>query len=97
MPTTGGNPSPIIRYEHDLQVSTSGCGWSPEGNQIYFRTNEGNFWELSLSDTSIRQLSDLKGRYGFPGFNLASDSQYLYFQWNEDTGDLWVMDVVREE
>jgi len=25
---------------------------------------------------------------------LATDGRYLYFAWEEDIGDIWVMDVV---
>ena len=25
----------------------------------------------------------------------ATDDQYLYFTWEEDLGDIWVMDVVQ--
>jgi hypothetical protein len=30
------------------------------------------------------------------GFSLAADGEYLYFNWGDDLGGIWVMDVVRE-
>lgn len=33
-------------------------------------------------------------KYGVGGFALATDDHYLYFTWQEDIGDIWVMDVV---
>ena len=28
---------------------------------------------------------------------LATDGEHLYFSWQEDIGDIWVMDVEKEE
>ncbi len=56
-----------------------------------------NIWSLSVADSSVRQLTDLKGRSGRLGRFFASDGTYLYFNWGENTGDIWVMDVEREE
>ena len=42
-----------------------------------------------------RPVTDFTGRPGTLGvFGLATDGSYLYFTWDEDIGDLWVMDVV---
>ncbi|MFQ5788996.1 MAG: nucleotidyl transferase AbiEii/AbiGii toxin family protein [Acidobacteriota bacterium] len=30
-------------------------------------------------------------------FNLATDGQYLYFHWDDELADLWVMDVVQNQ
>ena len=101
MPATGGELPPTIRLGTSLRVLD--FQWSPDGNQIYLKAMsleslEANLLELSVADGSIRRLTDLKGRYGAFGFNgLATDGQYLYFPWQEDTGDLWVMDVEKEE
>ena len=44
-----------------------------------------------------RSLTDFGGRPGTLGtFGLATDGDYLYFTWQNDVGDLWVMDVVDE-
>ena len=98
MPATGGEPTLVLR--NGVRVWQE-FAWSPDGNQIYFKvrspTREESLWELSVAGGSIRLLIDLKGRYGsLEPDGLATDGQYLYFPWEEDTGDLWVMDVERE-
>jgi hypothetical protein len=41
-------------------------------------------------------LTDLEGRRGHLGTQgLATDGRYLYFRWEEELGDIWVMDVVQ--
>ena len=44
-----------------------------------------------------RQLTAFEGRRGnSPDPAPATDGKYLYFTWEEDFGDIWVMDVVQE-
>ena len=31
------------------------------------------------------------------GPHVSTDGSYLYFQWEENLGDIWVMDVVTDE
>ena len=96
MLATGRESAAMMRIGPDLDVLD--FGWSPDGHQIYFKVFGRGLWELSVAEGSIRQLIDLKGRYGaFELSGLATDGQYLYFPWEEDTGDLWVMDVEKEE
>ncbi len=41
---------------------------------------------------------DLTGRPGeVGGLSLDTDGEFLYFTWQEDLGDIWVMDVVTDE
>ncbi len=40
-----------------------------------------------------RQLTDFVGRPGYLGRLNDTDGEFLYFTWNEDHGDLWVMEV----
>jgi hypothetical protein len=41
------------------------------------------------------RLADLAGRRGALGTQaLSTDDQFIYFQWEEPTGDLWVADLV---
>ena len=74
--------------------------WSRDGRHIFFTgRNEraGNIWALSNEDGTERPVTDLKDRPGRLGIQgLATDGRYLYFRWDEDTGDIWVMDVVTE-
>ena len=75
--------------------------WAPDGGEIYFgaRGDRGpDIWAVRLEDRSERPLTDFSGRPGTLGnFALATDGTYLYFTWEEEFGDLWVMDVVTEE
>ena len=51
-----------------------------------------------LEDESERPMTDLAGRHGeLGGYALATDGHYLYFAWEEDLGDIWVMDVVQDD
>lgn len=40
-----------------------------------------------------RRLTDFAGRPGYLGELNGSGGEFLYFTWNEDHGDLWVMDA----
>ncbi len=74
--------------------------WSPDGQQVYFmrtRDSARNVWVVSLADRVERQVTDLRGRGGRVGPGLAIGTEFLYFAWGQDTGDIWVMDVVDEE
>jgi hypothetical protein len=41
-------------------------------------------------------MTRLDGRRGTIGF-FVTDDRYLYFNWREDEGDIWVMDVVWQD
>jgi TolB protein len=93
-PIEGGQSEPLM--EPGINTAADQLAWSPDGTQLYFlRWLEGrkNVWSLSVADGSVKQLTDLQGRYGNLGRYLATDDQYLYFIWEEDLGDIWVMDV----
>ena len=73
------------------------CYSSRDGTAIYF-LGLSDIWVVSLEDEAERPLSDFSGKRGNPGvYALATDGQYLYFTWEEDLGDIWVMDVVTDE
>jgi Tol biopolymer transport system component len=72
--------------------------WSPDGKSVYFTGSgerAGTIWGLSLEDRRDYPLTDLVGRRGRLSFNLATDGRYLYFHWDEEVADIWVMDVAR--
>ena len=74
--------------------------WSPDRTKIYFMLvleSRTNLWSLSAEDGSVDQLTDFKGRSGRMTRDLATDGKYFYFSWEEETGDIWVMDVEQEE
>jgi hypothetical protein len=89
----------------EVERLTDGAGifprWSRDGRQVFFigvRKRLGNFWALSLEDKSERPLTNLGDKRGIVGLDaLATDDQYIYFRWQEDLGDIWVMDIVTDE
>lgn len=91
----GGDPEKLTAG----QVRT--FRWSLDGKKVYYigrADREGTIWEYSLDDGLERPLTNLGGRRGaLGGLGLSTDGQYVYFTWEEDIGDIWVMDVVSEE
>ena len=68
----------------------------PDGETLYFHRRD-NLWAVSIDGENERVLTDLQGRYGEIGsYPLAADDLHLYFGWRENTGDIWVADVVHE-
>lgn len=76
-------------------------GWSADGTTTYAtRRTDGmrQLWSIAIDGGSSRQLTALSGRRGQMGqYNHETDGRYVYFTWNEDVGDIWVMDVVQDE
>ena len=71
--------------------------WSPDGRSVYFMRDQ-NIWTVSADSREEQRMTELvekRGEMGLAG--LATDGEYLYFTWGEDTGDIWVMDVVTDE
>ena len=86
-----GEPQPVTK----TQVRNRSY-WSRDGTAIYF-LSPSDIWVVSLEDEAERPLTDFSGKRGNLGrYALAMDGQYLYFTWEEDLGDIWVMDVVTE-
>ena len=73
--------------------------WSKDSRAIYFtpRRNGGDdLWRVSLDGTDARPVTDLSARVGRVGRPaLATDGAFLYFTWEQDRGDIWVVDVAR--
>lgn len=72
--------------------------FSRDGERLLYVGNEeraGNLWSVSMADRSDRPITDFSGRPGTLGsWSLATDAHYVYFTWEEELGDLWVMDVI---
>jgi serine/threonine protein kinase len=73
--------------------------FSRDGQSIYYTIpseprKEQGVWKLSLVDGKVSRLTKLEGRRGTGGYDISTDDRYLYFIWNDDDGDIWVMDVV---
>ena len=85
------------------QLLTRGAGqspsWSRDGNEIYFRgeeDREGNLWKVSLKNQSERAVTNLVGKRGMIGqMQPSTDGRFIYFPWQDDLADIWVMDVAR--
>ena len=75
--------------------------WSMDGTRVYFvgrseTERAGDLWEVDLESGEERRLTDFGKRHGRLGnFALETDGRYLYYLWEDDVADLWVMDVVR--
>ena len=69
--------------------------WSPDGESIYYVGTEERpaLWEYSLEESTERRLTDLVGRRGQLSYELATDGRFLYFTWEDELADIWVMDV----
>jgi Tol biopolymer transport system component len=72
--------------------------WSPDGTHLYYHSpGSRELWSVSLSDgveRPVTRFGDKPGRLG--GLGLAVGDDYLYFTWENDLGDIWVMDLVTE-
>jgi Tol biopolymer transport system component len=88
---SGGDPDPITKRGDVFR-------WSPDGKRIFYASG-GNLWELAIEDGSERQLTDFSGRPGYllTGRSLATDGRDLFFGWYEALGDIWVVDVEKED
>lgn len=90
-PLNGGDPMPLAgNFAHASR-------WSRDGKKVYYPVLEatgGNLWAVSVEDGSERPITNFSGKPGNLGAHgLATDGNYLYFTWEEDLGDIWVMDV----
>lgn len=77
--------------------------WMPDSESVVFvewdhETNGGRgVNSVSIRDRKERRLTELVGRRGTLGSEaLATDGEYVYFTWEERSGDIWTMDVVQE-
>jgi Tol biopolymer transport system component len=74
--------------------------FSPDGRTLYFTewpATAGNIWAKALDDGTEYPVTDLAGRPGELGWDMDTDNEYLYFTWFDETGDIWVMDVMQDE
>jgi Tol biopolymer transport system component len=89
VPTDGGEATLI------------GPGYTPhfsaDGQSLYYNTGpieDQDIWSRSLTTGAVSRLTKLQGRRGQLGYTLTADARYLYFNWSEPIGDIWVMDAV---
>ena len=71
--------------------------WSRDSRQLFFpgvQERTGNLWAISLADRHERPVTALTGRLGnLMQAALATDGPRLFFCWEENVRDIWVMDV----
>ena len=92
----GGEPEPLGHIQ-----TISDPVWSRDGQEIFHLglvDGTPHLWALPAEGGTERQLTDLQSRRGqFNGNALATDGEYLYFVWQVDSTDIWVMDVVQDD
>lgn len=85
--------SPVALSQHGALYPR----WAENGRQIYFTgagEGSGTLWIMNVEDGRVRRLTDLSGRRGDLGIvALAAHGDHLFFTWEEEVGDIWVMDV----
>jgi Tol biopolymer transport system component len=73
------------------------ASWSPDGNRLFFTRPRGgsdDIWAVRLQTPDEQPISDFSSRRGRLGREaLATDGRFIYFTWEDDLGDIWVMDV----
>ena len=88
IPSDGGNPVPVT--EPGVSLWTA---WSLDSEYIYF-VRGPNIWVVSADGENEHPITDLESKSGSIQFQLSTDGRYIYFSWQEGSGDIWVMDVV---
>lgn len=97
VPASGGPPQRLTKSPAYF------FRWSPDGKRIYFNFSNFNstvrrgddIWELTLDDGSVRQVTRFSPKPGnLAGEAMAVGEHAVYFTWQINLGDIWVMDVV---
>jgi Tol biopolymer transport system component len=85
----------------DPRPLTSGPGrfprFSRDGQKLLFTgwgERIGNIFELELASGRERAVTELSGRSGNLGsYVLATDDRFVYFTWEQNVGDLFIVDL----
>jgi Tol biopolymer transport system component/DNA-binding winged helix-turn-helix (wHTH) protein len=86
---SGGEPEPVT----ERAVQFDAYDFSSDGSSIFFAADQ-NIYVVPADGGPERQLTEFKGKPGLL-VEFQTDGRYLYFTWDESSGDIWVMDVVR--
>ena len=93
VPAEGGEPELLT------EARAHYFRWSEDGGELLYPgllERAGNIRSYAMSNGTERPVTDFEGRPGnLGGHGLATDGAYLYFTWEQDLGDLWVMSVKR--
>jgi Tol biopolymer transport system component len=98
VPAGGGAAELVVESVRESFLPS--LAWSTRGDQVYFAArlgDRGNLYEKTFGSTDERRLTDFAGRPGHLGAIHDADGEFLYFTWNEDDGDVWVMAVDEEK
>ncbi len=74
--------------------------WRTDDQVVFVGSGEhqGQLFMVDLSENVVRAITEFEGKRGALGPQaLATDGDYVYFTWEEDLGDIWVMDVEWDE
>jgi Tol biopolymer transport system component len=99
-PAAGGEATRLTKGQ------ASAPSYSRDGKWIYFSTFRGrdgatyqlerpglDIWRVSSDGAREEPVTQLSGRRGHLGANIANDGKFLYFTWREDVSDIWMMEV----
>ncbi len=90
-PASGGERQAVVTDNAFYPI------WTADSDGLLFtpgRTGGDDIWRVSLDGSDARPITDLGGRVGrLARAALATDGAFVYFVWEQDLGDLWVMDV----
>jgi Tol biopolymer transport system component len=96
VPSRGGEPERVT-----TAVESSSRPWPTRDGRlvIYQAIREGipGFSAIMLGKPGEVRLAELTNSRGTLGASaLATDGKFIYFQWQETTGDLWVAELVEQ-
>jgi Tol biopolymer transport system component len=91
VPATGGEA------ERLTEGPGAGSRWSPDGTRVYFLglgARANNVWSVTIADRRERPVTAFTGRRGaLVSAGLDVDDRFLYFSWEEGSGDIWVAEI----
>jgi len=71
-----------------------------DSNDVYMighAESENSILRIRVEERTSHVIAKLTGRRGSIGWTgLAMDREFVYFTWQDDLGDIWVMDVVTD-
>ena len=97
VPSGGGPPEALTSEGVDGAMLRR----APDRDEIYMvgrGESDNDLLRVRVVDGAKHVITDLAGRRGSMGWNgIAVDNEFAYFTWQDDLGDVWVMDVVTDE
>lgn len=94
VPARGGEPEQLTQCP-----AIGPYVWSDEGAEVFFE-RDNDYWAVSVSDGSERQLTTFEGKEGrmrYVAEAISTDGQSLYFLWMTSIGDIWVADLAWDD